>query len=688
MKTAPDGHEIYAFADFVLDVGDRTLNGPSGPVTLAPRSFDLLVALVRRGGRLGTKDELLREVWGDVTVTEASLAQAVSQLRRALGDDADRELVVTVPKAGYRFAATIVRWQEEQEAAPAPPPPPQRSLAAAITGALLVAVFAIATWQLWPGRRTAPSSAVSTSDQQQWDGARAAMAQYHWDEAIRSLETLFGRLPDRIEIGLDLVHAYVAAGQAETAEVVLGRLSQLPPPLDRDPRIDLAQAEVAVALSSYQRAAVAAVAARRSAEAVGDEKLVRQARLWYGDALRRLGQTEPAGQEFEAVREEAERKGDGPALARALLGLAAVARRKGDGAAAIDLQRRARERFQTLGDRRGEIEALRGLGELVALGGDFDEGRRLVEQAVAGSQEIGDVGGEGEGLVQLAVVLNHHGDNEAAIATGEKALPLLRRSGNRRRLLATLSNLALSETDRGRIEQAEEYLDEADPLAVEVGSAENRIFLLRARGYLAEIRGDFAEARVRYSQALETAVAASTDENTAALHYDLAVLAQRVGDAPEVVEHASSAEELSRRGGDLRGALMAGAVRAVGEALDGELDAARRRLVALRAELADPESYSALEGIASCQADVEEIAGNFERSLAFRREALGIVEETGDEALALEERFGLARALAGLGRQREAVELAITVHEEARSRGLASLATRAGELLEKLRPSG
>jgi hypothetical protein len=55
-------------------------------VPIAPRTFDLLVILVRKG-RLLSKGELLRIIWGDVNVEEASLAFQVSSLRKLLSDE-------------------------------------------------------------------------------------------------------------------------------------------------------------------------------------------------------------------------------------------------------------------------------------------------------------------------------------------------------------------------------------------------------------------------------------------------------------------------------------------------------------------------------------------------------------------------------------------------------------------------
>jgi TolB-like protein/DNA-binding winged helix-turn-helix (wHTH) protein/cytochrome c-type biogenesis protein CcmH/NrfG len=77
-------------------------------VPLAPKVFDTLLALVESGGRLMTKSELIQRLWPDTFVEEVSLAQNISQLRKALGNGAgDSKIIETVAKQGYRFAAPI-----------------------------------------------------------------------------------------------------------------------------------------------------------------------------------------------------------------------------------------------------------------------------------------------------------------------------------------------------------------------------------------------------------------------------------------------------------------------------------------------------------------------------------------------------------------------------------------------------
>jgi DNA-binding winged helix-turn-helix (wHTH) protein len=73
---------------------------------LPPKEFRILQLLVERHGHLVTKEQLLNVVWPDTFVTDDTVAQRMSCLRKALGGDASR-LIETVSKRGYRFTADV-----------------------------------------------------------------------------------------------------------------------------------------------------------------------------------------------------------------------------------------------------------------------------------------------------------------------------------------------------------------------------------------------------------------------------------------------------------------------------------------------------------------------------------------------------------------------------------------------------
>src|SRR5688500_5088320 len=95
---------IVRFGDFTLDGAQRRLLRAGQDVYLPPKTFELLLYLLRNRGRVITKDELLEALWPDVNVVENTLAQRIREIREALGDGDDgAPFIKTVPRIGYQF---------------------------------------------------------------------------------------------------------------------------------------------------------------------------------------------------------------------------------------------------------------------------------------------------------------------------------------------------------------------------------------------------------------------------------------------------------------------------------------------------------------------------------------------------------------------------------------------------------
>ncbi len=77
------------FAGYRLDVAGHGLTDPSGePVALSPGEFALLLALVRRAGRVVSRDELLQLLAGrEADAYDRAIDMQVSRLRRKIEPD-------------------------------------------------------------------------------------------------------------------------------------------------------------------------------------------------------------------------------------------------------------------------------------------------------------------------------------------------------------------------------------------------------------------------------------------------------------------------------------------------------------------------------------------------------------------------------------------------------------------------
>ena len=96
---------LYEFGPYRLDTTQRVFTRAGHTVQLAPKTFELLLLLVRSPGRAFSKHELITALWPETFVEEANLSFQISVLRKALGEDA--RVIETVPKHGYRFAADV-----------------------------------------------------------------------------------------------------------------------------------------------------------------------------------------------------------------------------------------------------------------------------------------------------------------------------------------------------------------------------------------------------------------------------------------------------------------------------------------------------------------------------------------------------------------------------------------------------
>jgi len=180
-RTNVNGADAITFDDrTVLRIGTWRVDPTTDEISrgtethkLEPRTMRLLLYLAAHPGQVVDVHRLLDEVWSGVVVTPGSVYQAIAQLRRLLGDQAEHPTYIdTHSRKGYRLVASVSPWvvparddQPPNGADSASPPLSsfpavtagrswRRLLAAAFVGAVLVAVaFA---WLFTSARRTAP----------------------------------------------------------------------------------------------------------------------------------------------------------------------------------------------------------------------------------------------------------------------------------------------------------------------------------------------------------------------------------------------------------------------------------------------------------------------------------------------------------------------------------------------------
>jgi non-specific serine/threonine protein kinase len=98
----------YRFADVEFDEAEGQLRVAGKPIVVEPRPLRLLTELLRHAGEVVTKEELLDTVWEGRPTVDHVLANAVSKLRTALGEQGAARLA-TVPRVGYKLAGPVQR---------------------------------------------------------------------------------------------------------------------------------------------------------------------------------------------------------------------------------------------------------------------------------------------------------------------------------------------------------------------------------------------------------------------------------------------------------------------------------------------------------------------------------------------------------------------------------------------------
>ena len=97
---------VERFGEVEVNPASRTVIRAGDTVSLTPREFDLLLALLRRHGAVASRFELLEEVWGDenADVETRTVDVHVAELRRKLEPDPGQPRhILTVRKKGYRL---------------------------------------------------------------------------------------------------------------------------------------------------------------------------------------------------------------------------------------------------------------------------------------------------------------------------------------------------------------------------------------------------------------------------------------------------------------------------------------------------------------------------------------------------------------------------------------------------------
>lgn len=185
---------LLAFDGFVLDLTRGVLTAEAREVVLRPKTTAVLAHLLAHAGEIVSRDTLLTAVWGDVAVSDDSLTQCISEIRRALGT-VQAGMLQTHARRGYVMATRLRSVAPAADPAALLPPeagPPAGSetpmpsgsrprnrvaWAALVVGGVGLTVFAaawIGTFRLPP---PIPPPVVESAEPSSWDEAQRLLAE-------------------------------------------------------------------------------------------------------------------------------------------------------------------------------------------------------------------------------------------------------------------------------------------------------------------------------------------------------------------------------------------------------------------------------------------------------------------------------------------------------------------------------
>jgi tetratricopeptide (TPR) repeat protein len=335
----------------------------------------------------------------------------------------------------------------------------------------------------------------------------AVEGRYHetagrWDQAIDTYRTLVTLFPDDPEPFLRLAGVQIEAGRARQALGTLDELRQQIAGIEADPRLALAEAEAASALSDFERALAAARRAVAAARHRGASLLVARALLVQWWSLRTLGRLDAAAQPAAEARKLFAAAGDRGGVALALNAQATLLADQGRFAEAIQADLQALETFRQLGDRRHMSWSLNNLGRNLRGRGDLSGARRMYEESLTLCRELEDASCTARAEANLGRMRFEAGELAAARELHEDSLRLRREIGEERGVAGAVVNLAVVELAQGRLAEAEAGFHEAERSFLALGDKQSAAHVADFLGATLLQRGDLAAARQARERAL------------------------------------------------------------------------------------------------------------------------------------------------------------------------------------------
>ena len=101
-------NSTFFFGDWQINPQSNSVQSGDTIRTLEPKAMDVLRLLCQHQGEVLTPDDIIRQCWGDIAIGDNPLHKVMTQLRKALGDQASNpQYIETIRKRGYRTIASV-----------------------------------------------------------------------------------------------------------------------------------------------------------------------------------------------------------------------------------------------------------------------------------------------------------------------------------------------------------------------------------------------------------------------------------------------------------------------------------------------------------------------------------------------------------------------------------------------------
>jgi serine/threonine protein kinase/tetratricopeptide (TPR) repeat protein len=518
--------------------------------------------------------------------------------------------------------------------------------------------------------------------------ARYGRVEGRWDQALASYQELRTAFPDNVEYGLGAVHALIGAGRGTEALRLVSSLRAQPAvAAAAGPRLDIAEAEAARALSDFVREGRAARRGREQAERDGDDLLAARALCFEGGALGHLGDNPATLAAYEKAEAIYAGAGDQRNLAQVLWATAVTLYNQGNLEQARAKAKEANEIFAELGDLLGQSHTL---GILATV--DGDQGNLVGAQsgfatAIEDYHRLGDRINEAEATSNLGQTLMRFGKLDEAALRFEAALALDRQLQNRSGEAAELLHLAQVSFNQLDLAKAASYLAQSSSLATVIGDQKGICDDLGLEADVAAARGELTVVRSKRQERLTVGRSLGDKNVVAQSQVALAELELEKGRPSPAQAYAQDALDHFQAEHIPDGEAEARAALARALLAQHSLAEARRAI-----ELADRLAAVSKEPevkvtVALTKASLAETAKP-EEARRILAGALAQAQAAKLGPLALEVRLALGELEAAHGDRRHAAELLAGLEKYARSHGFVQIADRAARAAAGGRQAG